>query len=57
MENNMSRQMACEAMINCLDAANCTSTTASCYLNCGNMNGLSGPTYTCVSMLVNAACM
>jgi hypothetical protein len=44
-------------MIDCLDAASCTSTTANCWLTCRNSNGISGPTETCVSALVTASCM
>jgi hypothetical protein len=57
VEMGTSREAACKAMIDCLDAASCTSSSSNCWLTCRNANGISGPTESCVNALVNAACM
>jgi hypothetical protein len=58
MENNMSRQALCQAMIDCLNTTTpCSSSSSNCWLTCRNMNGISGPTEACVLALVNASCM
>jgi hypothetical protein len=57
VEMGTSRETACRAMIDCLDAASCTSSSSNCWLTCRNSNGISGPTESCVSALVAAACM
>jgi hypothetical protein len=55
LENGMSREMQCKAMIDCLEMN--YPCTGNCHTQCRNMAGVSGPTETCVTALVNASCM
>jgi hypothetical protein len=53
MENGMSRETPCKAMIDCLEMM--YPCTGNCYSQCGNSAGISGPSAACVMALLTAA--
>jgi hypothetical protein len=56
LENGMSRETQCKAMLDCLDTN--YPCTGNCYTGCRNTNGVSGPSEACVMALLSAAsCM